>query len=93
MKYDEMMKISNEFFDTIDFRKWLTPGRKTRVYDLMNCVEEWFNSHPDLLPEVFQGFVFNFVDEYEFGQYLEKRYGWQTEEVVVETHYMFPEFN
>lgn len=50
-----------------------------------------YSSRKHLIPNMFQGFVFNFVDEYEFSKYLEKRYGWKTEEIIVETHYIYPE--
>ena len=90
MTYYEMIKVSYEFFDTIDFRQYIKPGERIELQDLIDSVDDYYDNHPDQLPEMFQGFVFNFVSDYELGQYLEKRYGWKAHEEVIETHYIIP---
>lgn len=90
MTYKEEIKISIDFFDTIDFKRFIKPGERIELQDFENSIEEYYGNHRELLPEVFQGYVFNFVNDYELGQYLEKRYGWKICEEVIERHYFIP---
>lgn len=90
MTYDEMIKVSYDFFDTIDFKKFVKIGERIELQDLINDIDEYYDNHPDLLPEIFQGYVFNFVSDYELERYLEKRYEWKMHDVVIETHYIIP---
>lgn len=72
MTYEEEMKISTDFFDTIDFKRFIKSGEKIELQDLEDSINEYYDNHKELLPEVFQGYVFNFVSDYELEQYLEK---------------------
>ena len=90
MTYEEMMKISEDFYNTIDFTKFIHINfGKIDVKDLMNCLEEYYNiSHPNLLPVEFKGFFFNFVNENEFAEYLSKRYDYKVETEVIEKYWL-----
>lgn len=90
LKYDEMMRISKEFYDTVDFMKFISECYgEISVRDLMNCVEEYYDYHNEnLIPEEFQGCFFNFMNEDEFSEYLKDRYGFQVRHEVIERYYI-----
>lgn len=87
MTYTEMMQTAKQFYDTIDFKLFLQ--EEMLVSDLMHNIEEVYNNN-EILPDVFEGYIFNFVNEYEFTEYLKKRYGWRVREEVIEHHYISP---
>ena len=90
MKYLDMVKINNSFWDTIDFKQFMIDEEHINVRDLMNCIEDYFDEgHPDLLPPEFQGCFFNFMGEDEFAHYLGKRYGYDVRSETVEKWYVF----
>lgn len=90
MTYEEMIKISEDFYNTIDFTEFIHISfRKINVRDLMNCLEEYYDiSHPNLLPVEFEGCFFNFVNEDEFAEYLSKRYGYKIVTEVIEKYWL-----
>lgn len=89
MTYKEEIKLSEDFYNTIDFTKFIDcDSHRVNIKDLMNSLEEYYNNHPKLLPIEFEGFLFNFISEYEFAEYLNKRYGYKIETVVVEEYYL-----
>lgn len=90
MTYEEMIKISESFYDTIDFTKFIdSNSNRIDIRDLMNCLDEYYDlSHPQLLPKEFQGCFFNFINEDEFAEYLNKRYGYKIITEVIEKHWL-----
>lgn len=89
MTYEEMIKISEDFYNTIDFTEFIhISSGKINVRDLMNCLEEYYDIYPDLLPVEFEGSFFNFVSEDEFAEYLSKRYGYKIVTEVKEKYWL-----
>ena len=83
-----MQRKSKKFFDTIDFTKYIPEGEsQVSVRTLMDILETFYDeNHPNLLPEWLEGCFFNFINEYEFAEYLKERYGYLITEEV-EPHY------
>jgi len=93
LSYEEMMKISKDFYDTIDFTQFLNDKSivdSDRNLDrLIEILENYYESeHPELLPKQFEGFFLNFVSDYEFGQYIAERYNYKLIKAVITTHYL-----
>ena len=94
LSYNEMMKISKEFYDTIDFEEFLKDksllSTDISVEKLVELLENYYNSnHPELLPEQFQGCFLNFMNTEEFGNYIAERYGYRIEERVEVTYHLY----
>ena len=70
--FSKNFQINKEFLDTIDFIPFL---KETQVLSaLMAAVESYvFFNHKNMPPEL-EGEVFNYYNEEEFKDYLEKRY-------------------
>lgn len=77
MTYNESkIKITKDFYDTIDFKKFMSADYQISTRDLMDCIEEYYDElHPELLPEELNGSFFNYMDEQDFALYLKERYG------------------
>ena len=90
MTYEEGINISEDFYDTIDFTKFIDDGsHRIEVKDLMSCLEEYYDlSHPELLPVEFDGCFFNFINEDEFAEYLNKRYGYRIITETIEKYWL-----
>lgn len=74
--YENKMKITKDFYDTIDFKKFMSADYRISTRSLMDCIEEYYDeSHPELLPEELNGSFFNYMDEQDFALYLKERYG------------------
>lgn len=74
--YESKINIIKDFYDTIDFKKFMSADYRISTRDLMNCIEEYYDaSHPELLPEELNGSFFNYMNEQDFALYLEERYG------------------
>ena len=69
MTYEEELKLSYDLFDTLPFDE---PEDGIDLAEYISNAEYKFESIE--LPDIFDGEVFNFVTEYEIGQYLEKRF-------------------
>ena len=76
-RHDEIKKTC-ELLDTIDILKYLKNG--TYIEDVMTAIEEDYD-YP-LNYEPFDGFIFNWMDEYEFANYCYDRYGTSWGEVT-----------
>lgn len=85
-----MTNIVENFYDTIDFTKFINnDSYRINVRDLMNCLEEYYDlRHPELLPAEFQGYFFNFINEDEFAEYLKKRYGYKIATETIERYWL-----
>lgn len=85
--YEDDIRITSEFLDTIDFEP-LFRNQTEVTWELMNLIEDTYAAKADEWNhDFFQGYVFNAMDTYEFCEYLSKRYGWRIEEVC-EPHYL-----
>jgi len=89
MTYHEMMEICYKFFNTIDFEPFFPAGKTVEVGEMMEQIEEYYDDeHPELIPEEFQGYFFNFCDQYDFVQYLKKRYNAVENEEVISKYFI-----
>ena len=102
MNYKEtkmMVKKSEAFYDTINFESFLNKfclgnfnnRSVTTIIDvdeLVDMVDDYFTTkHPELIPPEFHGEFFNYVTNYEFAEYLSKRYGFiLREQEVIQTY-------
>lgn len=98
ISYDLRIKMSYNFYDTIDFKRFINKylkdgyGLLLKLSDLIQDIEFYYDeTHPELLPEPFQGYFFNFIDEFDFGKYLENRYGWKLSEQTNVTRFVYIE--
>lgn len=65
-------QINKEFLDTIDFIPFLKQYGK--LGDMMGAIEEYCYENEIELPSELETEVFNYYDEEDFKDYLEKRY-------------------
>lgn len=89
MDFGKMMKLSKEFYDTIDFTKFMGNDRTKIDLDLLiDCIDVHYSgSHPELLPKEFCGEFFYFMTSSEFAEYLGKRYNFDVlEETYTKTY-------
>ena len=91
--YKEMMQISKDFYDTIDFKKFMEEHKLTCYsIDLDTLIEKletyYDDENPSLLPKEFQGCFFNFMNKDEFAAYLKLRYDWQIDHEFVSKYYI-----
>lgn len=83
LSYEEEQQLQKEYLDQIDMDKYLYEWAD--LDDIMKDVEDDAINLPPL-PEEFDGYVFNFMDTYDFAQYLkEKGY---CNDIVEETQYL-----
>ena len=74
MTYQEEIKLSYDFFDTIDFLQFIPESTYwLSIDEIMSEIEQYYNHHLDL-PTIFEGYIFNFINKYEFMEYLKDRY-------------------
>ena len=96
--YEESMELTKQALDKLDIKRFLRQGRE--VFDIVSDIEHYliiesredleeFWDYLDLHEDFFKGEVFNFMTDYEFMEYCEKRYPdihWQEE--IIEKHYV-----
>lgn len=70
--FKEVFQINKEFLDTIDFIPFLKQYAK--LGDMMEAIEEYCYENKIELPSELKTEVFNYYDEEDFKDYLEKRY-------------------
>lgn len=88
MKWQEDIQKSKTFYDTVDFEEFFPKDTEVEVRDIMDIIDNFYYTHPWLLPDFFDGEFFNFIDELEFADYLNNRYGWKTHEEVTTRTYI-----
>lgn len=71
--FTKRFQINKEFLDTIDFIPFLKQYAK--LGDMMGAIEEYCHENEIELPSELETEVFNYYNEEEFKDYLEKRYG------------------
>lgn len=87
MKWQEDVQKSKTFYDTVDFEEFFPKDTDVEVKDIMDIIDDFYYTQPWLLPDFFDGEFFNFINESEFADYLNNRYGWKTrEEVTIKTY-------
>lgn len=69
---DKEFQINKEFLDTIDFIPFLKQYDK--LGDMMGAIEEYCYENEIELPSELETEVFNYYNEEDFKDYLEKRY-------------------
>ena len=69
---DKEFQINKEFLDTIDFIPFLKQYDK--LGDMMGAIEEYCYENGIELPSELETEVFNYYNEEDFKDYLEKRY-------------------
>lgn len=72
--YKQAGQIQLDFLDSIDFLPYLENQKK--LSEVMHDIEDKYDygSFLSKIPAELQGCVFNLMDEYEFGLYLQDRY-------------------
>ena len=90
MDFGKMMKLSKEFYDTIDFTKFMSNNQTKIDLDLLiDCIDIYYSgSHPELLPKEFCGEFFNFMTSSEFAEYLCNRYNFDVLEKTYTKTYL-----
>lgn len=86
--YKTMMEKQYAYLDKIDMEKYLRNCSSDDVSDLMSNIEKDYNNTELTNNDFLKGFIFNVCDEYEFIEYLRKRYGERFHSYDV-THTMF----
>lgn len=94
MTFKEMLDRAKEFYDTIDFepflKKCVVSKHEIPVDDLCDELEKYYDEeHPELLPEDFRGYFFNYVNQEEFVDYIKDRYNLISNEVVTTHYYLY----
>ena len=73
--YKTMMERQYAYLDKIDMEKYLRNCSSDNIQILMNDIEKDYNNTELTNNDFLEGFIFNVCDEYEFIEYLRKRYG------------------
>lgn len=76
MDYKKSMDRTFELLDTVDIKELILNERQSReieTYDLMDKLEYILEDEVIKYPEL-EGFLFDYVSECEFVEYIEKRY-------------------
>ena len=76
LSFEEMLKRAKEFYDTIDFEPYLKKYNNCEYCIPINelwkdLVKYYDEEHPELLPEDFRGYFFNFVTIVDINKVIE----------------------
>jgi len=85
LSYKEQLRINEEFLDTLDLSKYIE--KYEYVDDMHSAISDDYDNSEEL-PEIFEGCVLNFMDDYELAEYLAKRYDLRLEEYFVSRYYL-----
>ena len=72
--YEEELKKTKALLDTIDIKQF-ADWRDTNIHDLMDRLETVMEDSDELNNDLFEGFLFNWMNGIEFCEYLKERYG------------------
>lgn len=77
-----------EFIDSIDWTAYIPVNEEIKVYDFIQDLEG-----TDLIdvPEEQRGYILNWVDEEEFAEFINKKYGYKYRTVDKSTYYILDE--
>ena len=84
-EYDKGIKANYAALDKIDMEKYLTNRPYCKLHDIMDYIESDYDNTELTNNEDLEGCIFNWLDEDEFAEYLEKRYPgrFKSKEVVI----------
>lgn len=82
---ERTMKVNTDYLDTLDLTPYLQQGQE--LYNVMSAIQDDFNDDPNM-PAEMCGEPFEFLSEYEFGEYLNQRYGLTIREEVEVRYYL-----
>lgn len=85
LSYKEQIELNEKLLDKIDLDKYIKEYEF--VDDMFSAISDDYDDS-DILPEEFQGCVFNFIDDYELGEYLAKRYNLDLREQFTSRYYL-----
>ena len=74
-EYDKEMAKQYSYLDKIDIEKYMNECTTHLVSDLMDAIENDYNDTEFTNNDFLQGYIFCHMNECEFIEYLEKRYG------------------
>lgn len=74
LDWDYASKVQKETLDKIDFLPYIEKYKGKKLRDLMSAVEDDYDDTELTNNEVLEGYTFNWFDESEIIDYLEKRY-------------------
>lgn len=68
------MKFQYETLDKIDFLPFIKKYKHKKFIEMIRDIEKTYD-HTDICDnDVLEGFIFNWISEYELAEYLKKRY-------------------
>ena len=73
--YNKQMAKQFKYLDQIDIEKYMRSCGSNKIGDLMSAIEEDYDNTDFTNNDFLEGFIFNWCNEEEFIEYLEKRYG------------------
>lgn len=82
---ERTMKLNQDYLDTLDLEPFLHKGQE--LYYIVEEISEKFANDPNM-PEELEGEVFNFLSDYEVGEYLAERYGVKVREDIEVRYYL-----
>ena len=74
LDWDYAEKVQKEALDKIDFLPYIEKYKGKKLWDLISAVEDDYDNTELTNNEVLEGCTFNWFDESEIIDYLEKRY-------------------
>ena len=74
-EYEEQMAEQFKYLDQIDIEKYMKNCTTKKVGELISAIERDYDNTEFTDNEFLQGCIFNWCNEEEFIEYLEKRYG------------------
>lgn len=79
MKGEKELQMTKDFLDTINIKLLLEKNHGVRVSKIMNIIENMTKEDWYILgnASVFEGSVFNWMNEYDFMEYVTNRYNSQ----------------
>ena len=71
-EWEQGKRRNEEFLNTLDLKKYVE--KSIYVDEIISTIEEDYEDS-DILPSDFEGYIFNWMDQYEVAEYLALRYG------------------
>jgi len=87
MTYKQSLEATKKVLDSLDILSYMRKGEALSA--LMDRLDDACTEMPILQEEPFEGFLFNWMDESEFSNYLLRRYGKSISFQDVSTIYYF----
>ena len=74
-EYEEQMAEQFKYLDQIDIERYMNNCSTKKVGELISAIERDYDNTDFTDNDFLQGCIFNWCNEEEFIEYLEKRYG------------------